>query len=151
MLNKDFKDMLQCLLEENVEFLLIGAYALAAYGFPRATKDLDIWVHASEMNAPKVRKSLLKFGAPMKQIDPQDFLHEGTVLQIGTAPVRIDITTKIDGITFEEAYRNRGEIDIENLKVPIISRKDLIRNKKASGRPQDLVDIQMLEQTPEKN
>jgi hypothetical protein len=143
--------MLQCLLEENVEFLLIGAYALAAYGYPRATKDLYIWVHASEMNAPKIRKSLLKFGAAMNQIDPQDFFHEGAVLQIGTAPVRIDITTKIDGIKFEEAYRNRDEIDIENLKVPIISRKDLIRNKKASGRPQDLVDVQMLEQTPEKN
>jgi hypothetical protein len=124
---------------------------LAAYGYPRATKDLDIWVHASEMNAPKIRKSLLKFGAPMNQIDPQDFFDEGMVLQIGTAPVRIDLTTKIDGVKFEEAYRNRDEIEIENLKVPIISRKDLIRNKKASGRPQDLVDIQMLEQTPEKN
>ncbi len=150
MLNKDFKDILQCLLEENVEFLLIGAYALAAYGYPRATKDLDIWVHASETNAPRIRNSLAKFGAPMNQIDQQEFLQEGIVLQIGIAPVRIDITTKIDGVSFNEAYPNRGEVQIENLNVPIISRADLIRNKEASGRPQDLVDAQMLKQPTKK-
>lgn len=141
--------MLQCLLEEKVEFLLIGAYALATYGYPRATKDLDIWVHASETNASKIRRSLTRFGAPVDQIDQKDFFEEGVVLQIGVAPVRIDITTKIDGVKFEEAYPNRVEINIENLIVPIISREDLILNKKASGRPQDLVDVQMLQQPPE--
>jgi nucleotidyltransferase AbiEii toxin of type IV toxin-antitoxin system len=146
MLNKDFKDMLQCLLEENVEFLLIGAYALAAYGYPRATKDLDLWIHASKNNAGRIRKALTNFGAPVDRISEQDFVKEGTVLQIGVAPVRIDITTKIDGVNFEEAYPNRVEIAVEGLNVPVISRQDLIRNKKASARPQDLVDIQLLEE-----
>src|SRR5262245_45818697 len=103
MLNKDFRDMLQCLLKENVEFLLIRAYALAVYGYPRATKDLDIWVRASKSNAPRVSSALVKFGAPADKIDQQDFFNEGAVLQIGVEPVRIDITTKIDGISFEEA------------------------------------------------
>lgn len=141
--------MLQCLLQENVEFLLIGAYALAAYGYPRATKDLDLWVHASETNAPRVRKALANFGAPVERIDDQDFLNEGVVLQIGVAPVRIDITTKIDGVQFQDAYPNRVEIEVEGLHVPVISRPDLIRNKKASGRPQDLVDVQLLEKPPQ--
>jgi hypothetical protein len=151
MLNKDFKDMLRSLLEADVEFLLIGAYALAAYGYPRATKDLDIWVRASETNAPRIRQALSRFGAPIDRLDPKDFSHEGTVLQIGVAPVRIDITTKVDGVAFEEAYAQRGTIDLEDLRIPIISRKDLIRNKKASGRPQDLVDAQMLEQSSDKS
>jgi len=137
--------MLQCLLEERVEFLLIGAYALAAHGYPRATKDIDIWVHASESNAPRIYHALTKFGAPTNQIDKQDFLKEGAVLQIGITPVRIDITTKVDGVQFEEAYPNRLEIEMEELRLPVISREDLIRNKTASGRPQDLVDVQMLQ------
>jgi hypothetical protein len=111
---------------------------------------LDIWAHASETNASKIRKSLTRFGAPIDPIDQKDFFEEGMVLQIGIAPVRIDITTKIDGVKFEEAYPNRVEINIENLIVPVISREDLILNKKASGRPQDLVDVQMLQQPPEK-
>lgn len=142
--------MLQCLLEEKAEFLLIGAYALAAYGYPRATKDLDIRVHASETNAPKIHQALVKFGAPLDQITREDFHREGTVLQIGIPPLRIEITTKVDGVKFEEAYPLRVELDIENLKLPIISREDLIRNKKASGRPQDLVDVEMLQQSPDK-
>lgn len=150
MLNNDFREMLQCLLEEKAEFLLIDAYALAAYGYPRATKDLDIWVHASETNAPKIYQALVKFGSPLDQITREDFLREGTVLQIGIPPVRIDITTKVDGVGFEEAYPHRMELDIENLKLPITSREDLIRNKKASGRPQDLVDVEMLQQSPDK-
>jgi hypothetical protein len=138
--------MLQCLLEEKAEFLLIGAYALAAYGFPRATKDLDLWIHASKTNAAKIFRALEKFGAPLDQISIEDFQKEGTVLQIGIAPVRIDINTNIDGVRFEEAHPSRVELAIDGLTVPIISRDDLIKNKKASGRPQDLVDVQYLEQ-----
>jgi len=146
MLNKDFKEMLQCLLEEKAEFLLIGAYALAAYGFPRATKDLDLWIHASKTNAAKTFRALKKFGAPLDQIRIEDLQKEGSVLQIGIAPVRIDINTKIDGVQFEEAYPSRVELTIDDLLIPVISRHDLIKNKKASARPQDLVDVQLLEQ-----
>lgn len=150
MLNEDFKDILSCLLEENVEFLLIGAYALAAHGYPRATKDIDIWVKAGEENAPRIMKALSRFGAPMSQIDSHDFLTEGAVFQIGIAPRRIDITTRIDGVRFEDAYPERMQVEIEGLRIPVISRRRLIENKEASGRPQDLVDAKTLKvQGPE--
>lgn len=145
MLNEDFKDILLCLLEEKVEFLLIGAYALAAHGFPRATKDIDLWVKAGGQNAPRVFKALHRFGAPMSQVEVKDFETPGAVLQIGVAPRRIDITTKIDGVDFDDAFEARNEIEIDGLKIPILSRRHLIANKKASGRPQDLVDVQALE------
>lgn len=144
MLNEDFKDILLSLLEEKVEFLLIGAYALAAYGYPRATKDIDIWLHAGEQNAPRILSALRRFGAPLEQTTAGDFLQEGTVLQIGVAPKRIDLTTKIDGVRFEDAYLRKTMVDIEGMRVPLISKEDLVANKLASGRPQDLVDVEFL-------
>lgn len=144
MLNEDFKDILLSLLEEKVEFLLIGAYALAAYGYPRATKDIDIWLHAGEQNAPRILSALRRFGAPLEQTTAGDFLQEGTVLQIGVAPRRIDLTTKIDGVRFEDAYARKMMVDIEGMRLPVISKEDLVANKLASGRPQDLVDVEFL-------
>jgi len=145
MLNQDYKEMLQCLLEENVKFLLIGAYALGAHGFPRATKDIDFFVWATPENAANLMKALTKFGAPMHEVSESDFSSEGIVFQIGNSPRRIDITTRIDGITFEQAYANRKHIVVENVEVPVISLDDLITNKRASGRTQDLADIERLE------
>lgn len=144
MLNEDFKDILLSLLEEKVEFLLIGAYALAAYGYPRATKDIDIWLHAGERNAPRILSALRRFGAPLEQTTASDFLQEGTVLQIGVAPRRIDLTTQIDGVRFEDAYARKMMVDIEGMRLPVISKEDLVANKLASGRPQDLVDVEFL-------
>ena len=144
MLNKDYKEMLQSLSEEDVKFLLVGAYALAVHGFPRATKDIDFFIWASPENAANLMRALERFGAPIKDFSAADFASEGTVLQIGTGPRRIDILTRIDGVKFSEAYARRVTVRLEGLDVPVISREDLIANKRASGRPQDLADIERL-------
>ncbi|HTC37876.1 MAG TPA: nucleotidyl transferase AbiEii/AbiGii toxin family protein, partial [Steroidobacteraceae bacterium] len=145
MLNKDYREMLQCLLEENVRFLLVGAYALAVHGFPRATKDIDFFVWATPENANKLVRALARFGAPLQDISESDFSTAGTVFQIGNSPRRIDILTNISGIQFEQAYVNRKNIFLEGLEIPVISVSDLIANKRASGRSQDLADVEKLE------
>jgi predicted nucleotidyltransferase len=145
MLNKDYKEMLQCLLEENVRFLLVGAYAVAVHGFPRATKDIDFFVWATPENAANLMRALAKFGAPLDDISESDFSSEGIIFQIGNSPRRIDIITNISGVKFEQAYANRKAILIEGIEVPVISLEDLIANKRASGRIQDLADIEKLE------
>jgi predicted nucleotidyltransferase len=145
MLNKDYKEMLECLLEENVRFLLVGAYAVAVHGFPRATKDIDFFVWATPDNAANVMRALTKFGAPLHDISEADLSSEGTVFQIGNSPRRIDIITNISGVTFEQAHANRATIFIEGMEVPVISLNDLIANKRASARLQDLADVEKLE------
>lgn len=145
MLNKDYKDMLQCLLEENVKFLLIGAYALAFHGYPRATKDIDFFVWATPENAANLMKALAKFGAPLHSISAADFSTEGVIFQIGTSPRRIDIVTRIDGIGFEQAFAHKKTLAVEGMQIPVISLDDLIVNKRASGRAQDLADVERLE------
>jgi predicted nucleotidyltransferase len=145
MLNNDYKEMLQCLSEENVKFLLVGAYALAVHGFPRATKDIDFFVWATPENAAGLIRALARFGAPMEGISASDFSSEGAIFQIGNSPRRIDIITTIDGIKFEGAYANRKLFSIEGLQIPVISLEDLIANKRASGRKQDLADVEKLE------
>jgi predicted nucleotidyltransferase len=150
MLNEDYKDMLQCLLEEKVSFLLVGAYAVAVYGYPRATKDMDVFVRAASDNASRLIRALRRFGAPVSDISEIDFSVEGIVFQIGSSPRRIDIITRISGVRFEDAYANKAEVSIEGLRVPVISLKDLIANKRASGRTQDLADVEKLEALEQK-
>ncbi|MEQ8764310.1 MAG: nucleotidyltransferase [Planctomycetota bacterium] len=145
MLNDDFKEMLSELSAAGVEYLLIGAYAMATYGLPRATGDIDIWVRRSPENAERIWRALARFGAPMDAFDRKDFSREGTVIQIGVAPCRIDLLTSIDGVGFEEAWENRAQCDLDGLSVSVISRQDLIRNKQAVGRPQDRADVSALE------
>jgi predicted nucleotidyltransferase len=145
MLNKDYKEMLECLLEESVRFLLVGAYAVAVHGFPRATKDIDFFVWATPDNAANLMRALTKFGAPLHDISEADLSSEGTVFQIGNSPRRIDIITNISGVTFEQAYANKTTILIEGMEVPVISLEDLIANKRASARLQDLADVEKLE------
>jgi predicted nucleotidyltransferase len=145
MLNKDYKEMLQCLLEENVRFLLVGAYAVAVHGFPRATKDIDFFVWATPENAANLMRALTKFGAPMHDISEADLSSEGIIFQIGNSPRRIDIITNISGVKFEQAYANKSTISIEGIDVPVISLEDLIANKRASARAQDLADVEKLE------
>jgi predicted nucleotidyltransferase len=144
MLNKDYKDMLQCLLEEIVRFLLVGAYAVAAHGHPRATKDIDFFVRAAPDNAPNLMKALRRFGASLADVSEADFSSEGIIFQIGNSPRRIDIITRISGVDFERAYANRKSVSLEGMEVPVISLEDLIANKRASGRAQDLADIEKL-------
>jgi predicted nucleotidyltransferase len=145
MLNPDYREMLECLSEEGVKFLLVGAYALAVYGYPRATKDIDFFVRASSDNASSLMKALRRFGAPTSGVSESDFAAEGIVFQIGNSPRRIDILTRISGIAFESAYAKRKMVNVEGLDVPVISIEDLIANKRASGRMQDLADVEKLE------
>jgi predicted nucleotidyltransferase len=149
-LQDDFKDMIKILLEENVEFILVGGIAVILYGHVRGTKDLDLWVYANSQNAPLLIKALARFGAPMQDISVSDFELEGTIFQIGTEPIRIDIITRIAGLNFEEAMNNVNIMEIDGLQVPVISIEDLIKNKKASGRFQDLADARVLEKILEK-
>jgi hypothetical protein len=149
MLNPDFRDMLSALSAEGVEFLLVGAYALAAHGAPRATGDLDIWVRPAPDNARKIMRALTAFGAPMTDIAEEDFARPDTVVQLGVAPRRIDILTGIDGVTFDDAWPNRVRLAMEGIDIEVIGREDFIRNKTASGRPQDLADVARLEREKE--
>jgi hypothetical protein len=145
MLNPDYKEMLSILLENKVEFLLVGAYAMAAHGFPRATGDLDIFIRPSKENAKKVYQAMLEFGAPLMNIAVDEFAKPGTILQIGVIPRRIDIINDIDGVSFEEAFQDKDIIMIEGLDVPIISRRKLLINKKATGREKDQLDAKRIE------
>lgn len=144
MLNKDYKEMLQFLLEEKVEFILVGAYALGAHGYPRATGDIDIWVKADENNSKKTYNALARFGAPLDQINVNDFAIEGVIFQIGVAPRRIDIITKIDGVTYDEANEDKIVVEVEGLKLPVLSLDKLIKNKLATGREKDELDAKFL-------
>ncbi len=144
MLNEDYKEMLQILSGNEVRFLVVGAYAMALYGYPRATGDFDLWILASPENSKKVYKSLAEFGAPLDEIGEETFNEEGVVFQIGVAPRRIDILTRIDGVDFERAYRNKREVEIEGLKIPFISRQDLVMNKQSTGRDKDRLDAEWL-------
>jgi hypothetical protein len=145
VLNSDYKDMLQVLLGNGVKFLLVGAYAMAAHGFPRATGDIDIWVEPSEENSARVYRSMAAFGAPLHEIDEAAFTTPGVVFQIGVAPRRIDIITTISGVSFREAYEQSQVVEIEGMPVPILSLGDLIRNKRATGRDKDRLDAERLE------
>ena len=145
MLNEDYKDMLRALSDEKVEFLLIGAYAMAAHGYPRATMDIDIWVMPSPQNADAVLRALRRFGAALHNLTKDDLQKDGTIFQIGVAPRRIDIITEASGLQFKEVYSRALSINIEGIEVRIPLIDDLIRNKRASGRTKDLADAEALE------
>ncbi|MDM8555859.1 hypothetical protein QUF75_14095 [Desulfococcaceae bacterium HSG7] len=145
MLNEDYKDMLLALSDEKVRYLLVGAYALAAHGYPRATMDIDIWVMPSPQNADAVMRALRRFGAPLHNLTKEDLQKDGTIFQIGVAPRRIDIITTASGLRFEEAFSRSLSVNIEGIKVHIPSIDDLICNKRASGRTKDLADAEALE------
>ncbi|MFC1478084.1 hypothetical protein ACFL57_01335 [Candidatus Margulisiibacteriota bacterium] len=144
MLNEDYREILQIFIKNNVNFLVIGAYAMGVYGYPRATGDFDIWVDPSSDNSEKVFSSLKEFGAPLTDISKDTFEQEGIIFQIGVAPRRIDIITQIDGVSFNEAYNDKQIIEIEDLKLPFLSKKMLIRNKSATGREKDRLDAKYL-------
>ncbi len=149
MMTKDFKDLLRALNARGAEYLIIGGHAYSVYTDPRTTKDLDLFIRSDPQNARAVFAALAEFGAPLQGMSPADFA-DGTTFQIGQPPDRIDVLQRIDGVTFEEAWANRldGMIDGE-VPAPIISRADLIRNKLASGRDQDLLDVKKLRRAEE--
>lgn len=145
MLNPDFKDMLSCLKDEEVEFIIVGAYALAAHGLPRATGDIDIWVRNSPVNAQKILRALAKFGAPVSNLSEDDFFTPDKVLQLGVEPSRIDLLTGIDGVEFDKAWENKIHVRIDGLEIYVLSKADLLRNKLAANRDKDRSDIAWLE------
>jgi len=146
MLNSDYRDILLDLSNRKVKFLLVGAYALAAHGYPRSTMDIDFWVKPEAANAALVLNALEDFGAPTGDLTPDDFLEEGMIFQIGVAPRRVDIITSVDGLEFEQAFSNSQIIDIEGIPVHVLSVPDIIKNKRATGRTKDLADVEMLEE-----
>jgi len=139
-MNQDFQDLLRELSEAGARFLVVGAYALAAHGLPRATGDIDVWVEPTETNAELVHEALRAFGAPLHDLSVRDLSTPGIVFQMGLPPRRIDILTQISGVEFGEAWTNRQEARFGDLDVSVIGPKDLLRNKRASGRPKDLAD-----------
>lgn len=145
MLNEDYRDMLHALSDEKVKFLLVGAYAMAAHGYPRATMDIDIWVMPSPENAAAVLRALLRFGAPIHNLSLEDLQKDGTVFQIGVAPRRIDLITAASGLQFRETFERSLSVNLEGIEVHIPSVDDLIQNKRASGRTKDIADAEALE------
>ena len=145
--NSDFSDLLRLFNAGRVRYLVIGGFAVIQYAEPRFTADLDLWVGTDPRNAGAVYEALREFGAPLSGLTAGDFAEEGYFYQMGVPPVRVDVLMGIPGIGFEEAWARRVEIDFDGLPVPFISREDLITAKRASGRPQDLIDVQSLLRT----
>jgi len=142
--NPDFRDLFAALNDVQAEFLIVGGYALAVHGVPRFTKDLDVWIRADEPNALRVWKALDAFGAPFGLLKLEDLSAPGIIFQMGVPPNRIDIITGIDGVTFEEAWGQRVHSAYGDQPVMVIGIEDLIRNKAATGRPQDALDVETL-------
>jgi predicted nucleotidyltransferase len=145
--NSDFSDLLRIFNDNNVKYLVIGGYAVVQYAEPRFTKDLDVWISTDSTNAEAVYISLCEFGAPLTGLTPKDFSEEGFFFQMGVPPVRVDVLMGIPGVQFEKCWKRRTEMDFDGLPVMFISKEDLIAAKQASGRPQDLMDADLLAQT----
>ena len=143
--NEDFNELLSTFNAQAVDYLVVGAHALAAHGYVRATKDLDVWIRPSLENACHVLEALRVFGAPLDDLTKEDVATPGLIFQIGVAPVRIDIITAIDGVEFDAAWSERVTTKFEGEPTQVLSREHLIQNKRASGRTQDLADVEWLE------
>ena len=148
MLNKDFKEFIELLQLNAVEFLVVGAHALAVHGRPRYTGDLDIWVRPEHGNFARLIKALDAFGFAALGVSAEDFMAPQAMVQLGYPPARIDLLTSIDGVTFEDCFAHRLDVAIGGTLLPVISIDDLIRNKLATGRAKDLVDVESL-RTPD--
>jgi len=142
-LPEDFKDFIRLLSEYKVRYLLVGGWAVGIYGIPRATKDIDFFIAIDDKNINNLMKALQKFGIPAVEKDV--FQEKGNVFRMGSSPIQIDIINEASGINFEDCYKNRNLIKTDELEISVISKEDLIRNKKASGRHRDLADIESFE------
>jgi hypothetical protein len=142
----DFRELLKIFEKHKIRYLVVGGYAVMKYSEPRFTKDLDMLIATDQDNANAVYSALKEFGAPLKNLTPEDFTHKDYFYQMGRSPLRIDVMMSIPGIGFDEAWENREVVELGDLKIPFISRSDLIRSKEASGRPQDMIDIDKLKE-----
>lgn len=140
----DFKDFLKLLNGNAVDYLLIGGYAVAYYGYPRATADMDVWVAISAANAQKTVRTLREFGFDLPELSPELFLLPNKVVRMGLPPVRIEVLTTISGVSFDECFRQRTVAEIDGVPVNLISLEHLKINKRASGRLKDLADLDYL-------
>lgn len=143
-MNQDLLDLLRAFIDRDVRFLVVGAYALAVHGRPRATGDLDVWVDATPGNAPRVMEALTMFGAPTTHVTTDDFSRPGIVFQMGLPPTRIDVLTELTGLTFAEAWPTRIRANFGPVTADVIGREAFIRNKRATGRAKDLGDVEAL-------
>jgi predicted nucleotidyltransferase len=144
MLNKNFREFLKLLIENDVEFLVVGGYAVGVHGFPRYTGDMDVFVALNPDNALRIAAAFDAFGFGSLGISAADFQQEDSIVEIGREPNKIQVLTGIDGVRFDAAYRNRVEVELDGLRIPFIGIDDLLRNKEASGRGKDLIDLEEL-------
>lgn len=144
-LTQDYKDIIELFNKYEVRYMIAGAYAMSKVGYSRSTYDIDLWIEKTEENSKKVINVLGEFGVPFKT-EPNDFLAPNSVIQIGIEPNRIDILTDIDGLTFSEAWENRDLASFGDIETPVLEINDLIKNKKASNRPKDRLDLVQLEE-----
>jgi hypothetical protein len=144
MLNPDFKEFIRLLNDNDVRYLVVGGYAVALHGYPRYTKDIDIWVWLDKSNADRVIKALEQFGFGSLKLEVQDFLVPNQIIQLGYPPARIDLITSLAGVSFEECYALRVLVPIGDIVVNFIDLENLKKNKEASGRLQDLADLENL-------
>lgn len=143
--NPDFRDLFAALNAAGARYLLVGGYAVAFHAEPRFTKDLDVWTDADPTNADRVYQALRAFGAPLADLTADDLARPGTVFQMGVPPNRIDVVTAVDGVEFAAAWTERATTTYGDATVLVIGKRHLIENKRASGRPQDLLDLEILE------
>lgn len=143
-IQQDFKELLALLEEHNVDYMIVGGYAVAFHGFPRFTKDIDIFFDASSENVEKVIDTLEQFGFSRKELDKALFSTEGNIVTFGVAPVRVDFINQIDGVQFSEAKQNRVRGTYGNVEVSFIGKDDLVKNKKSTTRPKDKLDVEEL-------
>jgi hypothetical protein len=143
-LNPDFREFIQSLNDNGVRYLVVGGYAVALHGHPRYTKDIDIWLWLDQQNAQQVIQALQQFGFSSLGLQPEDFLEPDQIIQLGYPPQRIDLLTTLPGVTFEACYPLRVEIELDGLRLSFIDLESLKKNKQASGRLQDLADLENL-------
>ena len=145
-MNPEFAEMLRLLAAESVDYLVVGGYAVAGHGVPRATGDIDLWIRPTADNAGRLWRALERFGAPRSRVSPASFTQPDVVYQIGLPPNRIDFLTTIDGVDFEAAWRERVSVVVDDIEFTMLSLNHLLENKRATGRPQDLADVARLQE-----
>jgi len=145
ILNKDFREFIQSLNDNEVKYLVVGGYAVAFHGYPRHTRDIDIWIWLDKTNAEKLTHAIIDFGFESLDLKSEDFLDPDQVIQLGYPPNRIDIISHLNGVRFQECYQQKVEVEIEGTRINFIDIKNLKKNKKATGRYQDLADLEHLE------
>lgn len=149
-LHKDFLDFLRCLAENSVKYLLVGGYAVNYYGYHRSTGDIDFWYERSEPNARRIVKAISDFGFADSGVTAENLLEEGRIVMIGREPLRIDLMHKISGCEFKDAYQRKTSAQIMGIPVEIIGREDLLKNKSATTRGKDKLDVEKLSEEPAK-